>query len=696
MKKKILVILVTLVVILGIAAAILFSGVLTMPTKAGLAKATPVPTYDILKTQQQRELDILADYAKGSYVPQNPYIIQDPYQANPLSALILFETAEPAQVSVRVVGKNQYATFPYTIDSFTTHHEVAVLGLYAGQANQVELTVTTQNGQPQTFRHVLQTEPLPYDFPNLDIKVSNPEKMEPGLDLMTACLDNNYTYLMDANGEVRGYFTNKNFGHCTSMHVLKNGRLLATGDVQKLMPYNMYTLWEMNLLGKVFVEYEVPNAVHHDVVEMANGDFLAVSNNKNMPMGYDTREDVIIRIDRQTGEVINEYDLRQILDDRRTPYNHYDPGVKNGPNQDWAHTNSVAYDENDNSIIISSPIQSAVVKFNPETNAIDWILSSPEGWDGEFSEYQQYLLKPIGSPFEWQWGQHDAKILPETDGNPNSIDILLFDNGQAKSFTQASSIKPADNYSRAVIYRINEVDRTVEQIWEFGKDLGSGAYATFLGSAEQLGRTGNINIDFGGMLRQDGVPVDDIVSGVIGKTQVQSRVVEVQRNGGEVFDVSVSPNHTTDAETYQVRKIDLYSIEAPYALGESQGQRKGVAQAAGPTTFKLPKFFIPHLSLNFRQLYQQNDSLVLQGNFQYQGKAYLLGKVLFVLKNRQYQVIFPTNAGLNGNFSARLDLSQVPPGEYAIYAAGGVADGMDALGKVKPGYNPTGYKIQVK
>ncbi len=696
MKKKTLVILAAVVTILGVAAGVYFSGVLVMPTKASLEKDVSVPSYDVLKIQYQRELDILADYAKGSYTPQKPYIIQDPYQANPLSALILFETEEPAQVSVSVVGKNQYATFPNTIDGYTTHHQVPVLGLYAGQANQVDLTVKPQNGQPQTFRQVLQTEPLPYDFPNLNVKVSKPEKMEPGLDLMTACLETNYTYLLDANGDVRGYFTNKNFGHCTSMHVLKNGRLLTTGDVQKLMPYNMYTLWEMNLLGKVFAEYEVPNAVHHDVVELKDGDFLAVSNNKNMPAGYDTREDVIIRIDRQTGAVKNEYDLRQILDDRRDPYSHYDPGIKNGPNRDWAHTNSVAMDTNDGSLIISSPIQSAVVKFNPNTKAIDWILSSPEGWDGAFSKYQQYLLKPTGSPFEWQWGQHDAKILPETDGDPNTIDILLFDNGQAKSFTQASSIKPADNYSRAVIYRINEVNRTVEQVWQFGKDLGPGAYATFLGSAEQLPQTGNINIDFGGMLRQDGIPVDDIVSGVIGKTQVQSRVVEVQTNGEEVFDVSVTPNHTTDAETYQVRKLDLYTAAVQYALGESQGQRKGVVQASGPTSFNLPKFFIPRLSLNFRQLYQQDETLILQGTFQYQDKTYLLGKVLFVLKNRQNQVIFPTNAGLNGNFSARLDLSQVPQGEYAIYAVGGVVDGMDALGKVKPSYNPTGYKIQVK
>ena len=486
MKKKILIPIAAIAAVLGIAVAVLLSGILVVPTKASLAKATPVPTYDILQDQQQRELAILADYAKGSYSPQDPYIIQDPYQANPLSALMLFETAQPAQTTVTVIGKNQPVTFQFTIDGYTTHHEVAILGLYPGQANQVDLAVAYQNGQAQTFHQVIQTEPLPYDFPNLKVQVSKPEEMEPGVDLMTACLDTNYTYLLDANGDVRGYFTNKNFGHCDSMHVLKNGRLLVTGDVQKLMPYNMYTIWEMNLLGKVFVEYEIPNAVHHDMLELPEGDILAVSNNANMPLGYNSREDVIVRINRQTGAVTDQYDLRQILDERRTPYTHYDPGVLNAPNKDWSHTNSVEFDASDNSIIVSSPIQSAVVKFNADTKAIDWILSSPEGWEGEFSKFQKYLLKPIGTPFEWQWGQHSAKILPDTDGDPKTMDILLFDNGQNRSFSQANAVNPVDNYYRAVIYPINEVDRTVEQLWEYGKNLGSGAYATFLGSVDQL------------------------------------------------------------------------------------------------------------------------------------------------------------------------------------------------------------------
>ena len=198
------------------------------------------------------------------------------------------------------------------------------------------------------------------------------------------------------------------------------------------------------------------------------------------------------------------------------------------------------------------------------------------------------------------------------------------------------------------------------------------------------------------MLRQDGVPVDDIVMGVIGKMQVISRVVEVTRDGEPVFDVSVTPNNASNSETYQVRKIDLYNDAVIYPLGFSMGQRRGEIQATGPTTYTVPKFFIPRLTLEFDQIYEQNESLYVKGDFLYRGESYMLGKVLLILQNREHQYIFSPNPGVNGNFSGRFDLSQVEPGEYAIYAIGGVVDGMDAQGRIQPGFNPTGYRIQVK
>lgn len=115
-----------------VLAVVILSGILTVPTQAALQSAAPVESRDILADQYQRELDILNDYAAapGSYTPQTPYLLQDPYQANPLSALILFETFQPAQVMVTVLGSDAFNTYAYHYNQFKTPREIAVLGLY--------------------------------------------------------------------------------------------------------------------------------------------------------------------------------------------------------------------------------------------------------------------------------------------------------------------------------------------------------------------------------------------------------------------------------------------------------------------------------------------------------------------------------------------------------------------------------------
>ena len=198
------------------------------------------------------------------------------------------------------------------------------------------------------------------------------------------------------------------------------------------------------------------------------------------------------------------------------------------------------------------------------------------------------------------------------------------------------------------------------------------------------------------MLRNEGVPVDDIVGGVIGNQQIQSRVTEVQADGTVVFDVLVTPDHTSSAETYQVAKMDLFNKGLRYQLNEFVRLRKGIVQSSPAISYNLPKFFIPRLDVTFKKLYEKDNHLILQGNFLYQGKEYLLGKLLFVLKNDRNEYVFSAISGLNSNFYATIDLGNLEPGEYAIYVVGGVIEGTDTQGKIKPGYNPTDYKIQVK
>ena len=141
--------------------------------------------------------------------------------------------------------------------------------------------------------------------------------------------------------------------------------------------------------------------------------------------------------------------------------------------------NSVDYDPEDDSIIISSRHQSAIIKIGRDKK-VKWILGSPEGWKDKF---KPMLLTPVdasGKPikcegskceggFDWTWTQHTAfKIDEKSKGD--IIYVSAFDNGDARGMEQPAL--PDMKYSRSVIYKIDQKKMTVEQIWEVGKELG--------------------------------------------------------------------------------------------------------------------------------------------------------------------------------------------------------------------------------
>ena len=181
MKKRPIITLVIIFLALGVAAGIIFSGVLVIPTRAALAKDIQVQSYDILEYQNQRELDLLADYSQVDYSPENPYILQDPYQANPLSAMVLFETDLPAQTTITVVGVDQYTTFAYTFETYTTKHELPVLGLYPGVENKIVLDLRYQDGTEARYEQGSRPNHCLLIFRTCKFWCQNRKKWNPGL-----------------------------------------------------------------------------------------------------------------------------------------------------------------------------------------------------------------------------------------------------------------------------------------------------------------------------------------------------------------------------------------------------------------------------------------------------------------------------------------------------------------------------------
>ena len=153
--------------------------------------------------------------------------------------------------------------------------------------------------------------------------------------------------------------------------------------------------------------------------------------------------------------------------------------VGTGEGRNWAHVNSVDYDPTDDSIIISSRHQSAIIKIGRDKQ-VKWIFSSPEGWKKQWADK---LLTPVdkngkalkveGSrvegDFDFCWTQHTAFRIDEKS-DKRIVYVTAFDNGDARGMDQPPL--PEMKYSRAVVYKIDQEKRTIEQVWTYGKERG--------------------------------------------------------------------------------------------------------------------------------------------------------------------------------------------------------------------------------
>ena len=288
-----------------------------------------------------------------------------------------------------------------------------------------------------------------------------------------------------------------------------------------------------DIMGREIWNRRLPygyNDFSHSMDAAQNGHYFlrVASSNLLRSDGRNVRtvRDMIVEVD-QNGNVVDEWRLWEILDPYRdTAIKALDQGavclnidpklagqtlsaedlqkldqegqfgdiVGTGPGRNWAHVNSVDYDPTDDSIIISSRHQCAVIKIGRD-HKVKWILGAPRGWKAPWSEV---LLTPVdaagkplkcgdasceGTNFDWTWTQHTAFRI-DSKSDSNTLYLSVFDNGDGRGFDQPPL--PDMKYSRAVIYKIDQQKRTVEQIWEYGKEQGHDWYSPVTSLVEYM------------------------------------------------------------------------------------------------------------------------------------------------------------------------------------------------------------------
>lgn len=92
------------------------------------------------------------------YTIDNPNIILDPYDASPLTALVLFETDDEVEPTITIVGKDELTTYTYKSKKSNKHY-LPIYGLYADYEN----TIIIEYGDVRK-EITIQTNPLPDNF----------------------------------------------------------------------------------------------------------------------------------------------------------------------------------------------------------------------------------------------------------------------------------------------------------------------------------------------------------------------------------------------------------------------------------------------------------------------------------------------------------------------------------------------------
>lgn len=388
---------------------------------------------------------IQAELDNGQYTFEEPLVIQNPYQNSPLTAVAVFNTEEECQIKVTVEGKTQENDITDTLDA-TKQHIIPIIGLYADMENNVLLEELDKDGKvTRTSQLKIQTDSLPDAF--IDAVKMEKKTTESSIKLMVVTGGAiPHLYGFDSSGDIRWalmYSTGANFGG----YPLSNGHFLiesentmmANAGEPRSTQYH-----EVDYLGRVYQDYFFTSGAHHEIKEKEpGGNLLVLSDSGN---GY--LKDLLQEYDRETGKIVKELNLRPLF--KKSGYVN---------KADWAHTNTLSYDKETDSIIVNPRNLHSAVKINWSTDEIEWILGDPKFWEG--TGLEDKVLQPEGD-IQWHYQPHTVYQLEEDiDNDPNTIHVMLFDNHNDKNRKVEGFEKTGNSYVK--LYTIDPEKMTVKQ-----------------------------------------------------------------------------------------------------------------------------------------------------------------------------------------------------------------------------------------
>ncbi len=515
-KKVILFFAIILVAIVVVVLAIIFG------KKEEYSPSGSTNVIYSLNATSQSEIDneIKNDLEKNNYRLNNAKVYVNPYGNSPLSALIVFKTDKKTTVKTTLVGKNN-DDIVTSYDDVANEHYIPVYGLYSDYVNIVKVELGT--GETQDIS--IKIEKLG-DMPQNTVLAKTQESLGNDIYFLASPISMN-SFAVDNYGEVRWY-TDKMYYH--DVHVLDNGHLLiGAGDVNDSALSTR--IIEIDLLGRLYNEYEVDEGYLNDFFVKEDGNIIVASKKE----GRNTFSDYIIEIDAKTGKIVKTWDLFQKLKEIDVVYT-------NGLRDDFFYNSGIEYYSDSDSLLLTYWGGEFVINLSYNEGTIKWIFSNPNNFTGQFSNL--LLRGPEG--FTYPKGMHSATL----DGNI----LKVFDNGFSTIKNDGNSANLIGSYSSANTYKIN--GNNIELVSSIDRDKALFSYAL----ADYKISTNSEVILFGRELKDfdytRGANINEY-------SKLVSRIMEY-KDGNLVLDMEVE-GATQVVEKINLSNMNNFSFEQPLA-----------------------------------------------------------------------------------------------------------------------------------
>lgn len=557
-------------------------------------ESTELKNDNIFTGQYEIYQKLLKEFKNKKSTLSDPYVVTNPFLISPQTALIMFNTTKKEKVTVTIKGKhNDDLTVNF---ESSKEHILPIYGLYGKYTNKVILT--TESGEKKEIDIKID------DFApteNAEVLENKIENSNGEFYFGTSSLGTG-NIALDNYGEIRWWL---NIGYTKGMTMLQNGHILLSNADNGPDLTSTSGVVELDMLGYVHKNYEIEGGYHHDGYELENGNLIILTSKR----GGGSLADYVVEVDRNTGKVVKDWSLKDIA-------LKVDPDLLEPGEITWGWINSVFYDKNTDSLILSLRNQNSVVAIDYQTGNIKWILGEEKYWSSKFKDY---LIKGIGDDFIYPQGQHSVNIL--SDGR-----LSIFNNGYNAYKEETVSCKSLkNNTSYAMVYSLDLNNKTAKVDWKFGgKEYFSYALSSFTYS------TNGHRVFNSGWHFTDEVNYEDPACTQFSNDKYDAYIIDFDENNNIVNKLK-SPE-----SKFEVVKANIYNLE-------SVSVKPKTINVVSNYKTELGKYLIPYEPDKYEEL-SESEALEFKNSINQE--------IVFEIHNNKFSFVgyYPKDTSVNVTF----------------------------------------------